>query len=174
MPAVTGRGGRRMSAGRLAMLVGGLLAVVGAVAWMAAHLIPIVAVGRCVSPDPPLAWLGVHLALLQEHPDCSAGQLALDAGPGHAAGLVVMVTVPTLLTNLLTALGAVGWWVALRAVAARAGALLRRLWPVLPTLLRPVVAAGARPVVVQAPLRRPWQLDRSPVVRRGPPASVCW
>ncbi|MEV8511466.1 hypothetical protein [Dactylosporangium sp. NPDC051484] len=158
----------------VAALAVGMVAVLGSAAWMVAHRAPLVAVRRCVSPNEPLAWLGVHLEVLREHPGCAEGQLALSAGPGHAAGLVLMVAVPTLLTNLATVLGALGVWAALRVLLARASAVVGRLWP-RPPAVRAVADGRRQPAAPRWPAElvlRAWQLDRSPVCRRGPPVRT--
>ncbi|MFU8875648.1 hypothetical protein [Micromonospora sp. SL4-19] len=152
------------------MWLGTLPLLVGAVVWMVARQAPAVTVTRCVSADGPWAWLGVHLALLREHPDCAAGQYALDASPGHTVGLVVMVAAPALLLNLCTVLGMVGVWVTLRALLSGAAEAVGRLWPRLPAqprLAPDMRRAAPRPWRSGQPLRA-WQLDRSPVLRRGP------
>ncbi|MFJ8580951.1 hypothetical protein [Micromonospora sp. NPDC093277] len=156
------------------MWLGAVPLLVGAVLWMVARQAPPVTVSRCVSADGPWAWLGVHLALLREHPDCAAGQYAVDAGPGHSVGLVVMVAAPALLLNLCTVLGLVGVWVSVRALLAGAAEAVGRLWPRLPAWSR--LAPGVR-LVAPGPhgpgqSLRAWQLDRSPVLRRGPPDPV--
>ncbi|MEU5942572.1 hypothetical protein ABZ807_26125 [Micromonospora sp. NPDC047548] len=167
---MTGRRGR-WSAGSRSMWLGAAPLLVSAVLWMVARQAPPVTVARCVSADRPWAWLGVHLALLREHPDCAAGQYALDASPGHTAGLVVMVAAPTLLLNLCTGLSMVGVWVTLRALLASAAEAVGRLWsrlPAQPRLARGVHRAAPLPRTSGQSLRA-WQLDRSPVLRRGPP-----
>jgi hypothetical protein len=170
---MTGRLGR-WSAGSRSMWLGAAPLLVSAVMWMVARQVPPVTITRCVSADGPWAWLGVHLALLHEHPDCAAGQYALDASPGHTVGLVVMVAAPALLLNLCTVLSVVGVWVALRALLARAAEAVGRLWPRLPAqprLARGLRRAAPRPRRSGQSLRA-WQLDCSPVLRRGPPDPV--
>ncbi|GAA2626057.1 hypothetical protein Adu01nite_43860 [Paractinoplanes durhamensis] len=162
------------AAGRRLMAVFAVaIAVLLNVATRVVEHTPALSVRRCVSPDAPLAWLGVHLRVLREGPGCGAGQLAWHPGSGHTTELVLMVTVPALLANLGLVLGAVGVWAALRAVPSRAAAVFGRLCrrlpgvgPVLPTL-RPL-GTGRWPAM-RVP--RAWQLDRSPVCRRGPPMS---
>ncbi|MBO3736579.1 hypothetical protein [Actinoplanes flavus] len=144
--------------------------LITAIAWLLSHQLPMVAVQRCMAPDRRLAWLGIHLALLREHAECAAGQMALDVSPGRIAGIVVLVAVPQLLGNLFTLAGAAGLWAMLRVVLAGAAAALGRLSPRLHVHV--IAAAGScRPVLDPAwgLSLRPWQLDRSPVRRRGPP-----
>jgi hypothetical protein len=149
-----------------------VLLSLGAAICLLTDRIPLPAVQRCVKPDDHLAWLGVHLQLLRNDPGCGPGQYALNGAPGHATGLVVMVAIPTLLANLATVLAAVGVWAALRTALVRAAAVLGRLWPSLPAPDSAPAAQLAAPPAAWAPgrLLRAWQLDRSPVRRRGPPA----
>jgi len=148
-----------------------LLSLGAAICLLAARA-PLPAVRRCVKPDDHLAWLGVHLELLRNDPGCGPGQYALNAGPGHAIGIVVMVAIPTLVTNLATVLAAVGVWAALRTALVRAAAVIGRLWPRLPAPDPALAAPLAALPAAWAPerLTRAWQLERSPVRRRGPPA----
>ena len=152
-------------------MAGGCAALAGAVLWILGTIAPLVSFQRCVSPDPRLAWIGVHLTVLRPDPGCNSGQLALNAGPGHTVGLVVMVAVPVLVANLLTALGAIGFWVAARRLVARVADAVRRVWPRLPEAAR-AIALGVQRLSTPQGRRsiRRWQLDRSPVLRRGPPA----
>lgn len=152
-------------------MAGGCAALAGAVLWILGTIAPLVSFQRCVSPDPRLAWIGVHLTVLRPDPGCNSGQLALNAGPGHTVGLVVMVAVPVLVANLLTALGAIGFWVAARRLVARVADAVRRVWPRLPEAAR-AIALGVQRLSTPQGRRsiRGWQLDRSPVLRRGPPA----
>lgn len=134
--------------------------------------VPLPAVQRCVKPDDQLAWLAVHLELLRDDPGCGPDRYALNAGPGHTDGVVVMVAIPALLVNLATVLTAVGVGAALRTALVRAGAVIDRLWPRLARLdTAPVAPLATRPASwASGRLPRAWQLDRSPVRRRGPPA----
>jgi len=162
--------GGRWSVGSRSMWLGAA-PLVSVVVWMLARQAPPVTVTRCVSADGPWAWLGVHLALLRENSDCAAGQYALDASPGRTVGLVVMVAAPALLLNLCTVLSMVGVWVTLRALLASAAEAVGRLWPRLPApprLAPGMRRAASRPRGSGQSLRA-WQLDRSPVLRRGPP-----
>lgn len=172
--------GRFRAVGRLRSVAGGVAALVGVVLWAAAAMLwaavqqlPPVMVQRCMTPERHLAWVGVHLALLRERPGCATGQLALDAGPGHIVGLVVIIAAPTLLANLFMVLGAVGVGVALRTLLARAADAVRPLWRRIPWR-RPVLLPRRRLQPPVADERRPraWQLDRSPVLRRGPPVPM--
>jgi hypothetical protein len=133
------------------------------------HWLP--SVHRCVAPDAHLAWLGVHLDVLHNDPACGSGGYALGADHGYPTGIVLMVAVPALLANLATVLSAAGVWAALRGVLVRAATLVGQLWP---RLVRDPAAAntcGAAPTAwAPGGLARAWQLERSPVRRRGPPA----
>jgi hypothetical protein len=164
-----------LSASLSGRMIAVLLAAIGVllnVALRVAAHVPALSVQRCVSPNEPLAWLGVHLEMLRESPGCGAGQLAWQPGTGRTAELALMVTVPALLTNLGLVLGAAGLWAALRAVPAGAMAVFGRLWRRLPAV-GPVLPAH-RPLVTgrwpAARVPRAWQLDRSSVRRRGPPS----
>ncbi len=155
--------------------VSGMALLISAVLWTLARQAPPVMFQRCVTPDRHLAWIGVHLALLRERPGCATGQLAFDAGPGHIAGLVVIIAAPTLLANLFMLFSAVGVGVAIRALLARAAEAVRPLWHKL---------VGQAPILPMAPVAAPprgvgrrlraWQLDRSPVLRRGPPVQLAF
>ncbi len=161
----------RRSAGRLSVLVGGLGSVVATAGMLVAHYCSLVAVPHCVSTDPRVAWLGVQFALLRRDGSCSNGLLAYHPGVGHE-GLVLIVTIPTLLINLWGLFGAVGFWVALRRLASRAAETSRRRWPRLPEPLKiDLTGRVAPPTAVERPLRA-WQMERSVVRRRGPPAGA--
>lgn len=149
-----------------------VLLSLGAASCLLAERVPLPAVWRCVKPDDRLAWLGVHLELLRNDPGCGPGRYALNAGPGHVTGIVVMVAIPTLVTNLATVLSAVAVWAALRTTLVRAAAVIGRLWPRLPAPDQVPAAPVAALPAAWAPGRspRPRWLDRSPVRRRGPPA----
>ncbi len=177
------RAGARQSVGRaLAGLRGptalatGALGLVGAVLWTIASQAPPVTFQRCVAPERNLAWVGVHLALLRQQPGCSEGQLAINAGPGQFAGLVVIIAAPALVANLFLLLSAVGVGFALRLLLAHAADAVRPLWRRL--LDRPALLLPRRRVVPVPPAvdgrPRSWQLDRSPVLRRGPPALLAF
>lgn len=168
----------RLAAGPL--LRGGLaslgLLLVGAAAWMAVVQAPVVALQRCVSPDGPFAWLGVHLALLREHPDCADGLLALDVNSRPVVGLVIMVAVPTLLANVFMVLGLSGIWLTIRSLLARAAAAVRPWWHRPPCVwcvngLQRRDLPSLRAFEKSMP---EWQLDRSPVLRRGPPRLLAF
>ncbi len=132
---------------------------------------PFVTFGRCLSPSRDLAQLGVHLQLLRQDPRCGADELALGASPGRVMGIAVIVALPTLLLNLVATLGLVGFGLALRRLLTRVAEIVRRVWPRLPGTSRPPAQGRPRPVEpAEGFLAFAWQLDRSPVLRRGPPA----
>ncbi len=166
---------RRLPLDRFWAVLGGMAALVGSVLWTLAQQVPPVMVQRCVTPERHLAWIGVHLALLRERPGCGTGQLAFDAGPGHIAGLVIIIAAPTLLANLFIVLGAVGVGVAMRTLLARAAEAVRPLWRTM-SRPRPMVLPrrAAEPPLGFERRMRAWQLDRSPVLRRGPPARLAF
>jgi hypothetical protein len=145
-----------------------LVALAGLVAWVTRHHAPLVSLQPCVTPDRRLSWLGLHLALLHEHPDCAVDQLAIGPADGGVTGLVVMIAAPTLALNLVTLVGLLGFWAALRAIPARVAMALRRLRPRRPELPRIVCGRTCPPPTPTRPLRPSW-LDRSPILLRGPP-----
>lgn len=165
-PAMTGLVRCRPQAGSF---IARALVLVLVLCWAFAQRSPHVAL-HCVSQTDSHAWSGVYLRVLLERP-CGPGQSAMAALRGIPVGFVVVVAIPTLLGNLLTLLGALGAFAAVRVVLARAASALGLLVPRIPTSgwvpEQPVRSTRCRWPGRQR--LRSMQLDRSPVLRRGPP-----
>lgn len=163
------RGGTAGSRRAPVRLLAAWLALLGGVVTLAAQA-PVL-VHRCLPTDGLTGAAGVRLALLRPDVDCPAGTLALGGEPGHVMGLLVLVTVPVVVTHAVTALAAAcvlaGAGLLLQAVAALGRVVLPRLpGPARVLVHRPravladVVRRAVRPVLDVA------------VPRRGPPLLV--
>jgi len=153
------------------VMLNAVLLSLGAAICLLTYRVPLPSMQRCVTPDHGLAWLGLHLELLRNDPGCGPGHYALNAGSGAAPRIVLMVALPSLLANLATVLSAAGVWAALHTVLARSAVVIGRLWPRLPPTYPAPAAPLAAPPATWVPgrLLLSWQLDHSPVRRRGPP-----
>ncbi|NLT54172.1 MAG: hypothetical protein GXX79_06300 [Actinomycetales bacterium] len=161
------RGGRPWRSATLPPAL--VIAAISALTWALVHRTPLVAIRRCISPDQPVAWLGVHLALVHHDPVCPDSGMALGPDPAQGAWLTVLVAAPMLVANAIGVLSAMACWAAVLAALARMAALVGGLWrpPTDPSLALPArrlrVDVRTAPAVVTATVPHP-------ILRRGPPA----
>ena len=132
---------------------------------------------QCVPGQGPLAWLGMHLALVRDSYDCPAQTLALGGSPDDVGLVIVTIALPVLVVHALgVALGVRGFSVLARGFA-RCGQLLRGPFAALGSALRMrgagLIVQDVRTVIAPLVGLRPRlrALVMAPALR-GPPLGV--